>query len=170
MMLGMSLETFTLVHVLISLVESPPGLWSCLRSSPANGPMLDCHLLITTVATSVTGFGFPFEHVTPAHIVGVISLLILAIAIPALYVFKLAGAWRWVYVIGATIALYLNFFVLIVQSFQKVPALKALAPKQTEPPFLVAQSAALVLFIVLGTLAVKRSGVGRTTGARTGGK
>jgi hypothetical protein len=115
--------------------------------------------LATTVATSVTGFGFPFEHVTPAHIVGVISLLILAVAIPALYVFKLAGAWRWIYVIGATLALYLNFFVLIVQSFLKVPALKALAPKQNEPPFLVAQSAALLLFIVLGTLAVKRPGV-----------
>jgi hypothetical protein len=170
MMLGMSLETFTLVHVLISLVGIATGfvvMFEIISGKWSNA--WTAIFLITTVATSVTGFGFPFEHVTPAHIVGVISLLILAIAIPALYVFKLAGAWRWIYVIGATLALYLNFFVLIVQSFQKVPALKALAPKQTELPFLVAQSAALVLFIVLGTLAVKRSGVGRA-GVRTGGK
>jgi hypothetical protein len=168
MMLGMSLETFTLFHVLISLVGIVTGflvIFGILsgRSSSA----LTAIFLITTVATSVTGFGFPVEHVMPSHIVGVISLLVLAIAIPALYFFKLARAWRWVYVIGATLALYLNFFVLIVQSFLKVPALKALAPKQTEPPFLIAQSAALVLFIVLGTLAVKKSGAeaGRTAGA-----
>jgi hypothetical protein len=160
MMLGMSLETFTIFHVLISLVGIVTGfvvIFGIISGRSASA--LTAIFLATTVATSVTGFGFPFEHVTPAHIVGVISLLILAVAIPALYVFKLAGPWRWIYVIGATFALYLNFFVLIVQSFLKVPALKALAPKQTEPPFVVAQLAALLLFIVLGTLAVKRSGV-----------
>jgi len=157
-MLGMSLETFTQFHVLLSLVGIVTGFLVIFgiisgRSSSA----LNAIFLLTTVATSVTGFGFPNEHVTPAQIVGVISLLILAVTIPALYFFKLSGVWRWIYVIGATLALYLNFFVLIVQSFLKIPALKALAPKQNEPPFLIAQSAALVLFIVLGTLAVKRS-------------
>jgi hypothetical protein len=87
----------------------------------------------------------------------VIASLVLAITIPALYVFKLAGAWRWIYVVGATLSLYFNFFVLIVQSFQKVPALRALAPKQSEPPFAIAQLSAVVLFIVLGALAVRKS-------------
>jgi hypothetical protein len=133
-MLGMSLETFTQFHVLLSLVGIVTGFLVIFgiisgRSSSA----LNAIFLLTTVATSVTGFGFPNEHVTPAQIVGVISLLILAITIPALYFFKLSGAWRWIYVIGATLALYLNFFVLIVQSFLKIPALKALAPKQNEP-------------------------------------
>jgi hypothetical protein len=106
--------------------------------------------------TSVTGFGFPFDHLLPSHIVGIISLLILAIAIPARYVFHLAGAWRGIYVVGASIALYLNVFVLIAQLFLKVPALKALAPTQKEPPFLVAQLIVMVVFVGLTILATKR--------------
>jgi hypothetical protein len=112
--------------------------------------------LITTVLTSVSGFGFPFDHLLPSHIVGIISLVILAVAIPARYLFQLAGSWRWIYVIGATTALYLNVFVLVAQSFMKVPALKALAPTQTEPPFLVAQSVVLVVYLGLTVLATKR--------------
>ena len=89
--------------------------------------------------TSVTGFGFPFDHLLPSHKVAIISLVVLAVAILARYVLHLVGAWRWIYVVGAVMALYLNVFVLIVQLFEKVPALKALAPTQSEPPFLVAQ-------------------------------
>jgi hypothetical protein len=152
------MTTFTIVHVLISLVAIVTGL-AVIFGIIAGKKLgtLNTIFLTTTVATSVTGFGFPIVHVTPAIILGIISLLVLAITIPALYVFKLEGAWRKVYVIGATVALYFNFFVLIVQSFQKVPALKALAPTQSEPPFAIAQLAALVLFILLGTLAVRAS-------------
>jgi hypothetical protein len=105
--------------------------------------------LATTVATSVTGFGFPFDHLLPSHKVGVISLVVLAVAILARYAFHLAGAWRWIYVVCAGIALYLNVFVGVVQAFQKVPVLTALAPKQTEAPFVVTQVVVLVLFIAL---------------------
>ncbi len=112
--------------------------------------------LATTAATSVTGFGFPFDHLLPSHITGIVSLVVLAITIPALYVFHLARSWRWIYVIGAVISLYLNVFVLIVQAFLKVPALHVLAPTQNEPPFAIAQGAALVLFILIGALAVRK--------------
>jgi len=90
------------------------------------------------VLTSVSGFGFPFEHLLPSHKVGILSLVILAVAIPARYAFHLAGRWRAIYIVGAATALYLNVFVLVFQSFLKVPALRALAPTQQEPPFLVA--------------------------------
>jgi hypothetical protein len=112
--------------------------------------------LVTTVLTSVTGFGFPFDHLLPSHIVGIISLVVLAVAIPARYVFHLAGAWRWIYVVTAAVALYLNIFVLIVQLFEKVPALKALAPTQKEPPFLVVQLVVMAIFVVLTIVAAKR--------------
>ena len=101
----------------------------------------------------MTGFFFPFHQFTPAHGVGVISLLVLAVAILARYVLHLAGAWRRIYVVTAMVALYLNVFVLIVQLFQKVAALKALAPTQSEPPFLVTQLFALALFVVLTIVA-----------------
>jgi uncharacterized membrane protein SirB2 len=104
----------------------------------------------------VTGFGFPFEHLLPSHKVGIISLVVLAVAVLARYAFHLAGAWRWIYVISAVVALYLNVFVAVVQAFEKVPALKALAPTQKEPPFLVAQLLVLAIFIMLGIFAVKR--------------
>jgi hypothetical protein len=104
----------------------------------------------------VTGFLFPFHGFTPAIGVGILSMIVLIAAILALYVFRLAGAWRWVYVGGAVIALYFNVFVLIVQSFQKIAPLKALAPTQTEPPFLIAQVAALLFYIAVGIGAVRR--------------
>jgi hypothetical protein len=112
--------------------------------------------LVSTVLTSVTGFGFPFDHLLPSHIVGILSLVVLAGAILARYAFHLAGAWRAIYVICASIALYFNVFVLMVQLFEKVPALKALAPTQKEPPFLVAQVALLIIFVVLTILATKK--------------
>jgi hypothetical protein len=149
-----NLKTFTDVHVAISLVAILSGL--VVLFGLLTRRRLDhwtSFFLLTTVATSVTGFFFPFYGFTPAIGVGIISLVVLAIAIFARYPRQLAGAWRWLYVISATLALYLNVFVLIVQSFQKVPALKALAPTQSEPPFLVAQLLALIIFVVLGILA-----------------
>jgi hypothetical protein len=108
------------------------------------------------VLTSLTGFGFPFDHLLPSHIVGILSLVVLVIAIFARYLQHLAGAWRNAYVICAGVALYLNVFVLVVQLFEKVPALRVLAPTQKESPFVVAQLTILVLFVALTILAVKR--------------
>jgi hypothetical protein len=112
--------------------------------------------LVTTVLTSVTGFLLPAHKLLPSHIIGIISLLVPAVAIFARYVRQLAGAWRGIYVVTATAALYFNVFVLVVQSFLKVPALKTLAPTQAEPPFAIAQTIVLLLFIVLGIVAFKR--------------
>jgi hypothetical protein len=152
------LQIFTVIHVAISLAAIGSGfvvLFGLLTGKRLDG--WNAFFLATTVATSVTGFGFPIRGFTPGIGLGILSLLVLAVAIYARYVRQLAGVWRRVYVISATTALYLNVLVLIVQSFQKVPALKALAPNQTEPPFAVAQLVALVAFIVLGWLAAKRS-------------
>jgi hypothetical protein len=157
MILGMSLHTFTLVHVLLSLAGLASGLVVVIGL--LKGRRLDgwtAFFLATTVATSATGFLFPVDHVLPSHIVGVISLVVLALAIVARYPFHLAGAWRRVYVIGAVLALYLNAFVGVVQAFMKIPALKALAPTQAEPPFAIAQILVLALFVALGTFAVLR--------------
>jgi hypothetical protein len=112
--------------------------------------------LITTVATSVTGFFFPFEGFKPSYVVGAISLVALALAIVARYRRQLAGGWRKTYVISAVIALYLNVFVLVVQLFEKVPVLKALAPTQSEPPFVVTQLVIMAIFAGLGIAAAKR--------------
>jgi hypothetical protein len=112
--------------------------------------------LIFTVLTSVTGFLFPFTHLLPSHVVGILSLLVLAVAIFARYPRRLEGVWRRIYVICAMVALYLNCFVLVVQAFLKVPALHALAPKGNEPPFLLAQVALLAVFVWLTIVAAKR--------------
>ncbi|HEV7673434.1 MAG TPA: hypothetical protein VGQ12_02780 [Candidatus Angelobacter sp.] len=157
MVFGMSLATFTLIHVIISLIGIGSGL--IVLFGMFGGKRLDgmtALFLVTTVLTSLTGYLFPFEHLLPSHIVGAISLVVLAIAIVARYSFHLAGRWRTIYVITAVMALYLNCFVLVVQSFLKVPALHALAPKGNEPPFAIAQGILLVLFIVAGILAVKK--------------
>jgi hypothetical protein len=155
MIFGMT--TYTLVHVAISLVGIFSGIivmFGLLSAKRLDG--WTALFLATTVATSLTGFGFPFVKLLPSHIVGVISLVALAIAILARYARHLAGAWRATYVITAMIALYLNVFVLVVQSFLKIPALHAMAPTGSEPPFVVAQVTVLVLFIVLTVLAVKK--------------
>ena len=157
MMLGMSLSTFTTVHVLISLVGIGSGfavLLGLFSAKRVNG--LTALFLLTTVLTSVTGFGFPFIHLLPSHKIAIISLLVLAIALLARYSFHMVGKWRSIYVVTAMIALYLNVFVLVFQSFEKVPALKAMAPTQSEPPFLVAQLAVMAIFIVLTIFAVKK--------------
>jgi len=156
MILGMSTSTFTLVHVVLSLVGIFAGfvvLFGMFSSRKLEG--WAALFLATTVLTSVTGFPFPRDHILPSHIVGVISLVVLAIAIFALYSGRLMGSWRWIYVVGAVVAQYLNVFVAVVQSFLKVPALNALAPTQAEPPFIIAQSLVLVIFVVLGILAVR---------------
>jgi hypothetical protein len=157
MVFGMTLATYTLVHVIISLVGIGSGLIVLfgLLSGKRLGGWTGL-FLATTIATSVTGFGFPVEHFLPSHGVGIISLMVLAIALLALYAFHLAGAWRRTYVVTSVIALYLNCFVAVVQSFEKIAPLRALAPTQSEPPFAVAQVALLVIFVGLGILAAKR--------------
>ena len=157
MVFGMSLATYTLIHVIISLIGIGSGLM--VLFGMFGGKRLDrmtALFLATTVLTSLTGLGFPFEHVTPGIILAILSLVVLAIAIPARYSLHMAGKWRAIYVVTAVIALYFNCFVLIAQSFQKVPALHALAPKGNEPPFAIAQGILLVLSIVAGVFAVKK--------------
>jgi hypothetical protein len=154
---GMSLATFTFVHVLISLVGIGSGfvvLFGLVAGKRLEG--WTAWFLTTTVATSLTGFGFPFDHLLPSHKVGFISLVVLAIAIAARYAFHLRGAWRHVYVACAALALYLNVFVGVVQAFLKVPALNALAPNQTELPFVVSQGIVLVSFVALAIVAAIR--------------
>ncbi len=149
MILGMT--TLLFVHVLLSLIGIGSGLvvlFGLLTAKRLDG--WTAVFLTTTLATSVTGFFFPFHAFTPAIGVGIVSVLVLGLAIHARYVFHLAGAWRGIYAITAVISLYLNVFVLVVQLFQKVPSLRALAPTQSEPPFLVTQLIVLVLFVALG--------------------
>jgi hypothetical protein len=157
MILGMSTATYTVVHVILSFLGIVSGfvvIFGLIRNRRLDS--WTSMFLASTALTSITGFGFPFEHLLPAHKVGIVSLLVLAVTIPARYVFHLTGRWRSTYVVGAAIALYLNVFVFVVQAFLKVPALKALAPTQTEPPFVVAQLMVLAVFIALSVLAVKR--------------
>src|SRR3989442_3206148 len=157
MVWGMPLATFTFVHVVLSLVGVGAGFG--VLSGLLSGRERDgwtALFLVTTVATSVTGFGFPVDHLLRSHVVGVVSLVVLAVALLARYGRRLRGAWRSIYVVGAALALYLNVFVGVVQAFLKVSALHALAPQQTEPPFLLAQLVVLALFIVLTVLATKR--------------
>jgi hypothetical protein len=151
------LAAFTLFHVALSLVGIVTGfvvVSAFLSTKLSNG--WTSVFLWTTLATSVTGFLFPFHKFMPSHALGIVSLPVLAVTIPALYVFHLAGPWRRTYVVGAVIALYLNVFVLIAQLFMKVPALKTLAPTQSEPPFLGTEVVVMLIFIVLGVLAAKR--------------
>jgi len=157
MILGMTTATFTLLHVLISLVGIGSGLvvtYGLLTSKTLDRWTL--LFLITTVATSVTGFLFPIEHLTPGLVVGVLSLILLAVAVLARYSLHMSGIWRSTYIITASLALYFNVFVFVVQSFEKVPALKALAPTQKEPPFAIAKLLVLAVFVFLTVLAVKR--------------
>jgi hypothetical protein len=157
MILGMTTATFTLLHVLFSLVGIASGLlvlYGLLLGRRFDGAT--AIFLVTTVSTSLTGFLFPVEHILPSHVLGIISLVALAVAIVARYVRHMAGAWRAIYVVCAVLALYLNVFVLVAQIFMKVPAAHALAPTQKEPPFLIAQLVVMAIFIVLGIFAVKK--------------
>jgi len=153
----MILVAFTLFHVALSLIGIGAGfvvVYGLMASKRLDG--WTGLFLITTVATSATGFLFPVHGFLPSHAIGILSLIALAIAILARYRFGLIGGWRRTYVVTAVIALYFNFFVLIVQLFRKVPALKAIAPTQSETPFQMAQLAALLLFIFLGIRAAMR--------------
>jgi hypothetical protein len=155
--LGLSLSAFTTLHVVISLVGIATGfivLYGMLSSQKLEA--WTALFLATTVLTSVTGFMFPIGGLTPGLVIGAISLIVLAVALAALYAFRLAGPWRWIYVVTALLALYLNVFVGVVQAFQKLPFLQPLAPTQSEPPFAVAQLAVLAIFLVLGFQAVRR--------------
>jgi hypothetical protein len=157
MIFGMTTATFTFMHVLLSLVGIGSGcivLFGLLTGKRLDG--WTALFLASTVATSMTGFGFPFDHLLPSHKVGIMSLLVLAVAILARYTFHLTGAWRWIYVVGAVVALYLNVFVAIVQAFQKVPALQAIAPTQSEPPFVLTQLVVLALFVGLALTVARR--------------
>lgn len=159
MIWGLSTEAFTILHTVISLMGIVSGL--IVLGGLLNGRLLrgwNAFFLVTTIATSVTGFAFPFDfqHLLPSHKVGFLSLALLALALVALYGGHLAGGWRRTYVICAMVALYLNCFVLVVMAFRRVPFLHALAPTQKEPPFAVAQLLVLVLFAVLTVLAAKR--------------
>ena len=157
MIIGMSLSTFTTFHVVLSLIGILSGVIVVFGMLSSLQPSaLTALFLLTTVATSVTGFMFPSTGFDAADRVGVISLAVLAVTILALYAYHLAGAWRWIYVAGAVIALYLNVFVGVVQAFQKLPFLHPLAPTGSESPFIVAQVLVMAIFVILGILAAKR--------------
>jgi hypothetical protein len=157
MVLGMTLTAYTILHVILSVIGIATGL-------VAVGGLLAGHrlsvitaiFLITTLATTLGGFLFPFNGFTPAIGVGIVSTIVLLVTIAARYIFRLHGSWRRVYVGGAVIALYLNSFVLVAQSFLKVPSLNIYAPTGSEPPFVIAQGVVLAVFAVLGILSVWR--------------
>jgi hypothetical protein len=155
MIVGMSVGAFTLLHVIITLVAIGSGLivlGGMLASRVL--PVTTALFLLTTALTSVTGFLFPIHGFTPALGVGILACVILAFALFALYKEHLVGAWRPIYVITATVSLYLNIFVLVVQGFVKVSALNALAPTQSEPPFAITQAVVLLIFILITLIAV----------------
>ena len=158
MILGLfSLSAYTTLHVVISLVAIATGL--VVMAGILTGKRLDnwtFWFLLTTVLTSLTGFGFPFERLLPSHIFGISSLVALLVAIVGRYAFNMQGHWRWLYVFTAMLALWLNVFVLVVQSFMKVGFLNALAPTQAEPPFLVAQLVVLAVFVVMGIVGLRK--------------
>ena len=155
MILGISIGAFTLLHVIITLVAIGSGLIVVGGMFASHRlPGTTALFLFTTGLTSVTGFLFPIRGFTPALGVGILACVILAVALFALYKEHLVGAWRWIYVITAIVSLYLNVFVLVAQSFMKVAVLNALAPTQSEPPFAITQAVVLVIFILIGLVAV----------------
>jgi hypothetical protein len=157
MILGMSIPTFTLLHVILSLIGIASGLVAILAMTRSRLlPGWTLVFLLMTILTSVTGYFFPVDKILPSHIVGAISLAVLAVAVVALYRYNATGNGRWIYAVSAVISLYLNVFVLVVQGFLKIAPLKALAPTQSEPPFVIAQSVAFLAFIVIGYFAVRR--------------
>jgi hypothetical protein len=165
MVLGMSLVTFTALHVLISLVAILSGV--VVVKGVLTGRRMNrwtAVFFVTNIATSITGFFFPFKKFGPPHFVGMIALVILAVGLLARYRFHLAGSWSRTYVVTTLAALYLNVFVGIVQAFQKSPSLHAVAPHQTESPFVVTQLAVVVFFVLLGLRAASSL---RTTALRT---
>ena len=157
MILGMSLSTFTVFHTALSLIALIAGIFAVmgLIGGRRHNGWIGLFLL-TAVLTSVTGFAFPFDKLLPSHILGILSLVALAISLLAIYVFHVDGAWRWIFAISAVIALYFDAFATVAQSFLKIAALKSLAPTQSEPPFLIAQGVLLAIFVVLVITAAVR--------------
>jgi hypothetical protein len=159
MILGMSLSAFTSLHVIISLIAIASGVMVMVGLlSSRRMPGWTAIFLFFTILTSATGFLFPFDKLLPSHMIGILSLVLLAIACIALYGMKLSGAWRWIYVLTAMVSFYLNVFVLVVQGFLKVGPLHALAPSipPSEPPFAALQGVVLVFFVVAIIGAVRR--------------
>jgi uncharacterized membrane protein len=162
MILGMSLSTFVLVHVIISLIGIVAGFVVMFGMLGSNRmPGLTAVFLLLTILTSATGFLIPpllFEKLLPSHMIGVLSLILLAIACYALYGAKLSGSWRWIFVVTALLAQYFNVFVLVIQSFLKIGPLHALAPSvpPSEPPFAILQGIVLVFFIIFIIGAIRR--------------
>jgi uncharacterized membrane protein len=157
MILGLSVPAFVTIHVVLSLLGIVLGLVALVEMIQGKlSSFVTAGFLTATVLTSVTGFPIPPPGLDPPRIVGVVSLALLAVAVSALYGFRLAGRWRWIYVAAAVAALYLNCFVAVVQAFSKVAFLNALAPTQQEPPFAVAQIVVLVVFVVSGVVAGKK--------------
>jgi hypothetical protein len=162
MILGLSLSTFVLVHVIISVIGIVAGfvvMAGMLGSRPMPG--WTAVFLLLTILTSATGFLIPplvSEKLLPSHIIGALSLVLLAVACLALYGQKLSGSWRWIFVLTALLAQYLNVFVLVIQSFLKIPPLHALAPSvpPSEPPFAIVQGVVLVFFVVCIIGAIRR--------------
>lgn len=153
----MFVDPFTSLHTTLSLIAIVIGIpvVADLIAGRVRG-LPTALFLITAILTSATGFGFPFHQILPSHIVGAIALVVLALVLIARYGCHLAGAWRGIYAIGMVISHYLLIFVLIAQLFGKIPALHALAPTQSEPPFATAQAVALLVFVILGVLAARR--------------
>jgi hypothetical protein len=150
------ITTFTLLHVVLSLVGIIAGL--VVAGGLVAGKRLDrwaVVFLLTTIGTSATGFGFPFVKFLPSHAVGIVSLVVLPVVIVAHYVKHFAGAWRPTYVVGVVLATYLNAFVLVAQLFLRLPALVVAAPTQSEAPFAITQGLVLALFVWLAVAAVK---------------
>lgn len=157
MILGMTLTAYTILHVVLSIIGIATGLVAVGGLLAGNRlPLTTAIFLVTTLATTLGGFLFPFNGFTPAIGVGIVSTIVLLVTIAARYVYRLLGAWRWIYVGGAIIALYLNSFVLVVQSFLKVPALHVYAPTGSETPFAITQGIVLAVFLVLGIVSVWR--------------
>ena len=157
MILGMSVARFTQLHVAISLIGILAGFVVIFGMMAAKRlPGMTALFLIATILTSVTGFLFPYHGVTPGIVIGILSLVVLLLALIAYYGGHLAGGWRGTWVVTATVAQFFNFFVLVVQSFEKVPALHALAPTGKETPLKVAQMLTLILFLILGIAAYRK--------------
>jgi hypothetical protein len=156
MILGMSTSAFTSLHVVLSLVGIAAGLVVVAGMFGSNRRDGWTGLfLVTTILTSVTGFFFPRDQVLPSHIVGTLSLAVLVVAVLAFYRYRLEAFWRWIYVVAALVALYFNVFVGVVQAFQKIPFLNAIAPMQSDPPFVIAQLLVLAAFVAIGIVALR---------------
>ena len=154
---GIPTHLFLQIHVALSLIALVAGLivlFGLLKGRAYGG--WTALFLATTILTSITGFPLPPFGFDPPRAVGILSLLLLAVAVAGYYLFHLAGAWRWIYVVTAMAALYLDAFVGVIQAFAKIPSLHDLAPTQSEPPFVVAQVAVLAFFVILGFIAVRK--------------